>query len=314
MIEIAVYGVLGIAGLLIGGTILIPGCVSLAKHLNVSAAVIAVIVIAGGTSAPELLVSIDAALLGSAGIVWGNLLGSNIANIFLVLGLGLLVQPVCADEAARRQLLAMGILTAAVWLICLYGGLIGLEGRLVSAGLVAGFIIYLFFLVRDPKKQTESSGTTVDLSVLKATVYALGGVGCLVAGADAFVWSGVTLARILGWPEVLIGMSIIAIGTSLPEIISVLASLMHRRSDIALGNVIGSNLFNISLVLGAAGLTAPLPTDKIVTSVLMPVLGGATLILLLASYRKQPIGIRSGIVFIGFYLAFLGLQIGTYGD
>ena len=114
MTEILIYAALGLSGLLVGGAVLIPGVVSLARHLGLPAAVVAVIVIAGGTSAPELLVSVDAALVGSPGIVWGNLVGSNIANILLVLGLGMLIQPVCADEQTRGQLLMMGGLTVLV--------------------------------------------------------------------------------------------------------------------------------------------------------------------------------------------------------
>ena len=151
MVEILIYAALGLSGLLVGGAVLIPGVVSLARHLGLPAAVVAVIVIAGGTSAPELLVSVDAALVGSPGIVWGNLVGSNIANILLVLGLGMLIQPVCADEQTRGQLLMMGGLTVLVWGICAAGGLNGMAGKLVSGGLVACFVLWMVMLLRRPE-------------------------------------------------------------------------------------------------------------------------------------------------------------------
>ncbi len=315
MTEILIYAALGLSGLLVGGAVLIPGVVSLARHLGRPAAAVAVIVIAGGTSAPELLVSVDAALVGAPGIVWGNLVGSNIANILLVLGLGMLIQPVCADEQTRGQLLMMGGLTVLVWGICAAGGLNGMAGKLVSGGLVAGFVLWMMVLLRRPDGQAGQDGPLADdasLPVLQAAIYAGGGVVCLVAGADAFVWSGATLARSWGWPEAVVGMSFIAVGTSLPEIISVLASLRHKRGDIALSSVVGSNLFNFSLVLGAAGLAGPLPADSVTVGLLMPVLAVASLVLICTSLLKQPLGVRSGLVFVGFYLAFLGLQLGTH--
>ena len=315
MTEILIYAALGLSGLLIGGAVLIPGVVSLARHLGLPAAVVAVIVIAGGTSAPELLVSVDAALVGAPGIVWGNLAGSNIANILLVLGLGMLVRPVTADQTARNQLLVMGGLTALVWGICAAGGLVGPTGKLVSGGLVCGFAVWMMWLLRRPDRlaaQGEPAAGDASLPAVQAAIYAGGGVVCLVAGADAFVWSGATLARSWGWPEAVVGMSFIAVGTSCPEIISVLASMRHRRGDIALGSVVGSNLFNFSLVLGAAGLAGPLPADVITLSLLMPVLVVASLILISTSLLKQPLGMRSGLVFVGFYLAFLSLQLSTH--
>lgn len=310
--DILFYAGLGLGGLLVGGTVLIPGIVSLARHLRLPAPVVAVIVIAGGTSAPELLVSVDAAWVGAPGIVWGNLAGSNIANILLVLGLGMLIAPVQPDPAARRDLLITGGLTALVWALCAVGGLTGLWGKLASAGLITGFGLYLAGLIRTSTADTTTQEPPAEMGTGQATVFALGGVVCLVAGADAFVWSGAELARAWGWPESLIGMSIIAVGTSCPEIISVLASLWQKRGDIALSSVVGSNLFNFSLVLGTAGLAGALPADEVISLALMPVLMTVSGVLILASYAKQPLGVRSGLVFVGFYLAFMGLQLGTY--
>ena len=219
MTEIIIYAVLGLSGLLAGGSILIPGVVSLARQIGLPAVAVTVIVIAGGTSTPELIVSVDAALVGSPGIVWGNLIGSNIANIALVLGLGMLVQPVTADVTNNRQLTGLLLVTLLIGGICLSGGMTGLSRYLYSSALLAGFVVYLFWLLRhttaphyyntepserhrtkysqsDKKLQKTTKGSLAeDMSLTRAAVFAVGGVFCLVAGADAFVWSGAELAR-----------------------------------------------------------------------------------------------------------------------
>ncbi|MBL81636.1 MAG: calcium/sodium antiporter, partial [Rhodospirillaceae bacterium] len=150
------------------------------------------------------------------------------------------------------------------------------------------------------------------MSLTRAAVFAVGGVICLVAGADAFVWSGAELARSYGWSEDVIGLTIVAVGTSLPEIISLLASLQHRRHDVALGSVVGSNLFNFTLVLGTAGLSGELPVSDLSGQFMMPILIALTAILVVCSTLNYPLGRRSGFVFVGFYLAFLSLNLNMY--
>ena len=336
MTEIIIYAVLGLGGLLAGGSILIPGVVSLARQMGLPAVAVTVIVIAGGTSTPELIVSVDAALVGSPGIVWGNLIGSNIANIALVLGLGMLVQPVTSDVTNNRQLTGLLLVTLLIGGICLTGGMTGLSRYLYSSALLAGFAVYLLWLLRHSPEPHHSntqsseqlqfyysqsagalqdkkeSNLAEDMSPTRAAVSAAGGVICLVAGADAFVWSGAQLARSYGWSEDVIGLTIVAVGTSLPEIISLLASLQHRRHDIALGSVVGSNLFNFTLVLGTAGLSGSLPASDLSGQFMMPILFAMTAILFVCTTLNQPLGRRSGFVFIGFYLAFLSLNLNMY--
>ena len=321
MTEIIIYAVLGLGGLLAGGAILIPGVVSLARQMGLPAVAVAVIVIAGGTSTPELIVSVDAALFGSPGIVWGNLIGSNIANIALVLGLGMLVHPVTADATSRHQLTGLFLVTLLIAGICLNGGITGLNRFPLSVGLLIGFAVYLFCLLRQspdahhkdwqPQAMAEDK-LAAEMSLTRAAVFATGGVVCLVAGADAFVWSGVELARNYGWSEDVIGLTIIAVGTSLPEIISVLASLRHRRHDIALGSVVGSNLFNFTLVLGAAGVTGPLPASDLTSYFMMSFLIALTAILVVCARLGLPLGWRSGLVFVGFYLSFVSLNLSMF--
>ena len=290
-------------------------------RMGLPAVAVAVIVIAGGTSAPELIVSADASLFGNPGIVWGNLIGSNIANIALVLGLGMLVQPVKANATSRHQLTGLIIVTLLIAGICLNGGITGLTRYPVSVALFIGFAVYLFWLMRhspdalhkDGQRQTMTEDKLAKgMSPTRAAISATGGVICLVAGADAFVWSGAELARNYGWSEDVIGLTIIAVGTSLPEIISVLASLRHRRHDIALGSVVGSNLFNFTLVLGIAGVLGPLPASDLTGYFMMPVLIGLTAILVICTRLNQSLGWRSGLVFVGFYLAFLSWNLSMF--
>ena len=223
MTEIIIYAVLGLGGLLAGGSILIPSVVSLARQMGLPAVALTVIVIAGGTSTPELIVSVDSALVGSPGIVWGNLIGSNIANIALVLGLGMLVQPVTSDVTNNRQLTGLLLVTLLIGGICLTGGMTGLSRYLYSSALLAGFVVYLFWLLRhttdphycntqpserhrtkysqsDEKLQKTTKGSLAeDMSLTRAAVFLLAVLSVLLPGLMPL--SG----QVQSWPEAMVG-------------------------------------------------------------------------------------------------------------
>ena len=296
----------GLGLLLGGGTILVPGTISLAKHFGISARIIAFVIIAGGTSAPELLVSVNAAFHDSPAIVWGNILGSNLANSLLVLGLAALAAPIAThDKATRWDLIFLFLVTLFVFLCLYFGGFSGGLGIFLSALLVVCFIAYVLHMIHSEQDLPQDSQTPQKTSTKIAYFYVIGGIISLVFGAELFVKGGIELARLSGWSEAFIGLTIIAIGTSLPEIISVCASILHKRSDIALGNVMGSNLFNILIALGGAGFAGSLTI--MITPVLLPfiLLLAFCPILLFISYRNIPLSVGIGLVFIGFYFSFL---------
>ena len=305
----------GLLLLLWWGYVLLPGTISLAQHLRLPAPLIAIGIIAAGTSMPELLVSVDAALIGTPDIAWGNLLGSNIANLLLVLGLGALIVPIPTKNTLepRDQLFVLAFTIAAT--VILFFDLLGGAYRYVTASiLMSGFFTYMGLqLVSayrfDASGDTAGTDTDKPLAVWRASLYCIGGVIGLIIGADLFVEGGVSLASALGLSQTVIGLTIIAIGTSLPEIIAVLASILHRRNDIALSNIIGSNIFNLSAILGIAGLTAPLPAPDDILGLTLPILMLSTTLICWISFKGNIITRVWATVFVGFYFLFLISQI-----
>ena len=299
----------GLALLLGGSTLLIPGTIGIAKRFNIPARIVAFVIVAGGTSAPELLVSVNAVLLDSPGIAWGNVLGSNLANSLLVLGLGALAAPIItSDSLTRWDLKFLFLISLAIFGILASGFYSGLAGIIISLILIFSYFIYLVRMLRVQPKEPEIDEPSEKRSWKTALFYTIGGIAALIFGAELFVSGGIALARLSGWSEAFIGLTIIAIGTSLPEIVSVGASILHKRGDIALGNVMGSNLFNLLIALGGAGLFGSLVIDiKMVLLPMMLVLL-VSVMLLVFSYREKSISSGWGIVFIGFYLCFLGLE------
>ena len=291
----------GLVILLVGGHFLVPATVSLARHLRLPPQLIALLLVAGGTSAPELLVSVDAALSGSPAIAISNVAGSNITNILLVLGLGAVLAPIATDEAvARRDMLVMAGFTALAF------GFFMIFGSLSAFG--AGLVLVLFMVYVGWVLKSDSGIEAEPDSRLQPFASAallLVAVICLIIGADLMVDGAVSLARQAGISETVIGLTIVAIGTSLPEITAVVASLLHRQSDLALANVIGSNIFNLAGVLGVAGLITPLTAGGELRAFGLPVLVAVTLLLGLFVLTKKPIGQKTGFVFIGLYLMFL---------
>ena len=305
----------GLLLLLWGGYVLLPGTISLAQHLRLPAPLIAIGIIAAGTSMPELLVSVDAALIGTPEIAWGNLLGSNIANLLLVLGLGALIVPIPTKNTLepRDQLFVLALTIAAT--VILFFDLLGGAYQYVTASiLMSGFFAYMGLQLWsayhfDASGDTAGTDTDKPLAVWRASLYCIGGVIGLIIGADLFVKGGVSLASALGLSQTVIGLTIIAIGTSLPEIIAVLASILHRRNDIALSNIIGSNIFNLSAILGIAGLTAPLPAPDDILGLTLPILMLSTTLICWISFKGNIITRVLATVFVGFYFLFLISQI-----
>lgn len=300
-----IWLVAGLVILLAGGHFLVPATVSLARHAKLPPQLVTLLLVAGGTSAPELLVSVDAAMSGSPAIAISNVVGSNIANIWLVLGLGALFAPLATSEPSlRRDILVMLFFTGFVLFFFLTFKALPL---LAAAAMLAGFGAYVLWLLQSPDgaEPEQPDGQAVASGPLLSVISLMAAIAALVIGADLMVDGAVDLARLGGLSEAVIGLTIVAIGTSLPEIAAVLASLWHRQTDLALANVIGSNIFNLAAVLGLAGLLAPLPAAPDLIGFGLPSLAVASGILGLFILAKRPVGRASGLVFIGLYLMFL---------
>jgi len=313
-----------IAGLIIlvfAGDGLVRGAVTLANKLGIPTLVISLTIIAFGTSAPELVVGVDAVLAGVPELALGNVAGSNIANVMLVVGVPALIYPVaCTAPRLGRNFLTMMCATLIMALLALDGVLSRIDGLLLLLGLIAflGMSAY-----RAHKQRQESKEASAELdeiaevqgSLPMATLLVLGGLVGLVVGADLLVDGSVIIARSLGVPEIIIGLSLVAVGTSLPELVTVVAAAVRRESDVALGSVIGSNIFNLLGILGISAMVGDIPVPDKFISIDLIVMIGASLLLLPFIYYKRYISRVSGAVFLSLYTAYMGflLSLGMIG-
>ncbi|SNX67603.1 cation:H+ antiporter [Cereibacter ovatus] len=241
---------IGLLGLFFGGEFLVRGASNVARAWRISPMVIGLTIVGFGTSTPELLVSINAALNGSSALAIGNVLGSNIANVLLIVGLAALISPIVMDiRQSWRDLAVMVGAAALLWLMLLDGRLDRAEGALLLAGL-AGFLAMSFLTAR--VEAEESEGPAIP-PVWKSVLLTLAGLVVLMVGARLLVDSATEIARAFGISEAVIGLTVVAVGTSLPELATSLIAAWRKHSEIAIGNVIGSNIFN---ALGIPGVTA----------------------------------------------------------
>jgi len=303
----------GLVLLLVAGDFLVRGAVNLSLRLGIPAFMVGMTVVAFGTSAPELLVSVQAVLAGAGGLALGNVVGSNIANILLVMGAPALIAPVLLG---RENLRDYGIMVGAtlLFMALAYTGVIGLWQALV---LLAAFGLFMAdSIIRGRKARIaveELEGADPNLRGPKIGVYlALGLIG-LPVGAHMLVSGAVDIAETLGVSDVVIGLTIVAIGTSLPELATTLMAAVRREGGVALGNILGSNLFNLLLILGVAGVIGPMTVPPEMLRLDLWVMLGAALVLAPFIWTGRPVGRIFGAALLltyGGYLWFLFLNGG----
>ncbi len=266
----------GLALILVGANCLTDGASDIARRLGVSDLVVGLTVVAFGTSAPELAISVISALDGSAGLAIGNVVGSNIFNILVIIGVTAMVTPMVIRKSILTADIPLVLLSALVILVMANGPL--LDGSPESLiGRANGIILLLFFAIfmrytfaqakSVPEAETDPSAVNVAgmkrLPLWRSIAYVIGGLAALVYGGDVFVDGASGVAGGLGVSDAVIGLTVVAAGTSLPELAASLVAALKGRTDMAIGNVIGSNIFNIFLVLGAAASISPLPMGGI---------------------------------------------------
>lgn len=307
---------LGLALLLIAGDLLVRGAVALSLRLGIPALIVGLTVVAFGTSAPELLISIQAALDGAPGIAVGNVVGSNIANVLLVLGLPALFAAIAPSHAeSRRSYFQMLGATILLILLCLLGPLHFWH----AAVLLACFAAMLVDMVREGRKHpghlVEDIETLASYMSQRRMVLflALGIVG-LPLGARCLITGAVGLSREFGISEAVIGLTIVAVGTSLPELATTLVAALRRHSDVAMGNVIGSNLFNILSILGFASLFGPIPVAAGFLERDLWVMLGCALLLGGFVLLGRPVGRGAGAVFLLAYVGYLAVLVLSRGN
>ena len=260
MILAAAAVIIGLVLLVWSADLFVAGAASIAENLGLSPVIIGLTIVSLGTSAPEILVAVIAALAGAGELAVGNALGSNIANIGLVLGVTVLVVPLLIRQnCIRVELPTLLIVTLGTWLLLLDGLLSRLDGLLMIGGLALILVQMVRARAGDRVVRAESEGE--DLPHLKpgrAWLAFIAGLALLVGSSRLLVWGATTIATQLGVSELIIGLTIVAVGTSLPELAATLAGALKGHTEIAIGNIIGSNLFNLLAVMSIPGVIAPL--------------------------------------------------------
>ncbi len=305
----AVLFVLGLAGLFLGGGWLVRGSVALALAFRIPAFVVGATIVGFGTSTPELLVSVQAALRGAPGVAIGNVVGSNTANILLILGLTATFGTIAAVwRDVRGDMLWM--LGAA--LITLPVMIDGAVGRVDAVILLAALGLYLFMSLR--RSDPDTTPLPVSDPIWRAVLLVVVGLVLLMVGARLLVDSATTLARGLGVSEAVIGLTVVAVGTSLPELAASVTAALRGQRDIALGNVVGSNVFNILAILGITALITPIPVEARFITVDVPTMIAVTLVLLALVAWRGAISRPAGITMMAVYAAYVAaLALGLTG-
>lgn len=297
------YLLVGLVGLFFGGEALVRGSVGIARRMAIPPLLIGLTVVGFGTSTPELLVSVDAAWRGVPDIALGNIVGSNIANILLIIGLSALVWPIKVMGATLRRDTAV-MMAAALVLVPVFA--MGQLGRVSGLILVVGLAAYLVWAYRQPgEMEAEEVGVPAPASALVSTLWVIGGLVALMVGARFLVDGAVNIARGYGISEAFIGLTIVAVGTSLPELATSLIAAFRRQSEIAVGNIVGSNIFNVLGILGVTALIAPIPVASRFLTFDLPVMIAVSLVLTALLLTRPVIGRGIGVAMLAGYVAYV---------
>lgn len=312
----------GAAALYLGAEWLVRGSSRLARSYGVSALVVGLTVVALGTSAPELVVSTTAALRGQGGVAVGNVVGSNILNLALIIGVAALAGPL---RVQMRLIFREAPLMVAAALTLPLLAWDGVVSRLDGALLSLAFAGYLAFVVRSARR--EPSSVKAEFTEFEAAEdrapergtrlrdagIAAAGLATLVVGAQLLVGAAVFFARSAGISEVVVGLTVVAIGTSLPELATSAVAAARGEADIALGNVIGSNIFNSLIILGAASLARPIGMERSLFSYEIPVMVGISIVFPILAYTRRTLGRLEGGFLVVCYVAFTGVLLMRLG-
>lgn len=302
--------IIGATLLYFGAEGLVRGSASLATRVGISPLIAGLTIVAFGTSAPELSVSLSSALGGHADIALGNVVGSNIFNIAVILGIAALIQPLQIHLSVIRRDIPVMILSSAIAFGCiLYAGF----SRFTGAGLLLGLILYLVSAIRSGKNVSNSSDeTSIDAPPLLSkswwidSLVIMAGLGILLIGSRLFIDGATFLAKSLGVSDAVIGLTVVAAGTSLPELATSVVAALRGQSDIAIGNIVGSNIFNILCILGVTALVSPIDASDIGMRDGLVMLF-LSILLLPFALTNQTLSRGEGAIFIALYAGYLFL-------
>lgn len=299
----------GLVVLVFAGDYLVRGAVGLAEKLSIDPLIIGLTIVAFGTSAPELFVSLQAAFNGVSGIAVGNIIGSNIANVFLVIGAPALLMTInCREDGLGVSLAVMVVLTLMLMVMMWFTPLNRFDGAILLV-MIAGYIAWQ---IRAARKCTMASVpdyhdevASVPRENWKTTVFIVGGLIGLPIGAWLTVESASDIARLLGASETAIGLTIVAVGTSLPELVTSLMAAWRKSGAVMIGNVVGSNIFNIALILGTTSAILPLDVDPRIVSIDMWVMLAAALLVVALAHWNIPIKKLGGLAMLAVFAVYI---------
>lgn len=287
--------ILGLAGLALGGELLVRGAVGIARSLGISNLVTGLVIVGFATSMPEMVASVEAAMLGSPEIAWGNIAGSNIANSLLILGATAVVAPILLTGLGRRDA-AVGLAASLLlWLIAF--SQIGTPFLGVILFLLLG--TYIWWRYNHPRiPETGADEEEEKPNLLLALVLGAGGIAALVAGGHSLISGAIDIATLAGISETVIGLTVVAIGTSLPELAASIAAAFRGKPGLAVGNVVGSNIYNILLIGGATMFIAPVPVPRELIGYELPFVAATAFMIWLILAQAQTIARWAGALLL----------------
>jgi len=302
--------VAGLVLLVFAGDFLVRGAVSLAQRAGISKLIIGLTVVAFGTSAPELVVGIDAVLKDAPTLALGNVVGSNIANVLLVVGLPAIIAPMTCDAPRLGRNLMIMLVASALFISLAFTGTIGSrEGMILFIFLIL-FLIYSGMRAKampcnmEPMEEVEGLQEKPDSYAIAAALV-VGGLVGLGIGADLLVVGSVEIAMSFGVSEAVIGLTLVALGTSLPELVTALVAAVRGHCDVAVGNVIGSNLFNLLGIMGITAMVGDIPVPDSFLEVDLWVMMASAMLLIPFCHMRSKVGKLAGIVMVSLYLGYM---------
>jgi cation:H+ antiporter len=310
---------LGIALLTCGGEALIRGSLAAANRLRVSPLLSGLVIVGFGTSAPELVVSVNAAIEGQPDIAIGNVVGSNIGNILLVLGICAVISPLTVKPLVLRRDAATVVAASLLFLVLVGGSALGRSDAAIFLGALVAYLVWAYWSERfhaDPAgelHQAEAEEIAVDAKpVWWILIAVLVGLILLIGGSQVLLIGAIGIAKHFNVPEAVIGLTLVAVGTSLPELsISVIAAI-RRHADVAVGNILGSNIFNLLGILGVSALLQPLPVTARILQFDQWVMLGTSVLLLLFLYTQSKLSRLEGGVLLAGYALYIGLSFTVF--
>ena len=303
---LAIQIVGGFIGLLVGGELLVRGASTVAVRVGLSPLIVGVVIVGFGTSAPELVTSVRAAMTGVPGLAVGNIVGSNIANILLILGMAAVLRPFVTSTGSVLRDGWVVIATAVAFTVAATSGVID---RWVGGLFVVALVGYLLWAVRTDKADVPEEVIAAKAARLPiAVVLLVAGLVSIVLGAELLVSGAVVVARIFNVPEEVIGLTMVALGTSLPELATTVVAAARNRSDIALGNVLGSNVYNTVGIGGITALVAPMPVSDAMMRVDIPLMLAISVLLIVVVATGRRVTRWEGIALLVLYAAYIGYQ------